>query len=240
MASVEDADVGLALRFAGYRGPAGLLAVLVREGDMAASQVPVARLAARVEAWEGDESVGASHQVGALASLTEVWRRRLTAAVGLAQLPGDEEGDAPEPFEPDEALALAVRALGALEETSRERLGRAPAPPASSRLGAPIDLWQAYAHVQDRRERTANARRLWPAPPARPLLFQMRRLLSGLRRRRRMHLVGADRPAPEAVAATLAALELVRRGRARLWQQRAYAPVVLMRPGTPGEGSEEG
>lgn len=211
----------------------------MREGDLAAARVPVAALADRVGAFEGGSETVVEEQVTALVSLTEVWRRRLGEAAGLAELLGDEEAEPGEDVGADPACVDAARLLATLADGARGRLGRPAAPLAGRRLGAAADLWQAYAQAQGRRDRVTQARGLWPTPLQTPLVHQMRRLLRGLRLRRRVRLLTVDQPVPEAVAATLAALELVRRGRARLWQRRAYSPVVVLRPAArqAGEGS---
>ncbi len=233
-----DAPGEFTLRFDGYRGPSDLLAVLVREGDLAPTRVPLQALAdgaAAVPDGGGEATVG---QVGALRALTEIWRVRLAAATGLARLEDGEEETGGEPFDLDPALAAAVAQLRLAEGTARARLGGRPAPPPAIRLGGGEDLWRAMAAVAARQDRRGRAERLWPLPPRVPVMHHMRRVLTALRYAPRVRLIAAGASTGDAVAATLAALELVRRGRARIWQRRAYAPVVVLRPG-PGRGPEE-
>jgi chromatin segregation and condensation protein Rec8/ScpA/Scc1 (kleisin family) len=218
------------LRFPGFRGPADLLAVLVREGDLGAAGVPVAALATEIAAWDHGGGFTARRQIGALVALTDVWRARLEAAAGLATVAdADDLAAAPPTIDPD--LAVCVRHLAALEAAARERLGRRPSPPPRERLGSVADLWRAYDRAVARARRVDAVRRLWPLPARVPVFHQMRRLLAGLRRRGRLRLVARGASPPEAVAATLAALELVRRGRVRVWQPRAYGPVFVLRHG---------
>jgi len=228
-----------ALRFPGYRGPADLLAVLVREGDLGAAAVPVAPLADAVGAWPPGGPQAVVEQVRALGALTDVWRVRMRRVQGEVRLAGvvDEGPDGP-PVRVDASLSLAVAGLSALEEAARARLSRTPSPPPSRRAGSARDVWVAYARALARVRPAASAAGLWPEAPALPIMRQMRRMLAGLRRRARLRLVADSASAPEAVAAVLAALELVRRGRLRVWQRAAYAPVVVARPRALAEREE--
>jgi hypothetical protein len=206
-----------------------LLSVLVREGDLPAAGVPLAELAGDAAGWPED-GAAVRRQVDLLAALAVVWRARLGASAA-ERVDDGEAGDADAaPFVPDPALAQAVRALARLEGAARARLGGPGWAPPAGRLGSASEVRAAYARAVARRPRPVPAQGLWPLPPRLPVWHHMRRILGALRRRRRLHLVPAGAAAGEAVAATLAALELVRRGRVHLWQARPYAPVVVLRP----------
>ncbi len=237
--AVVRADLGddladrLTLRFDLYRGPSELLAVLVREGDLGARSVPVAALAEAVATTADETGEAIAGKVHALAALTDVWRLRLAGANGLARLPDEDSGEAVAPMSGvDPALTMAVAALRELEGRARGRVGRAAATPRSTRLGEGGDLLRAFAAVSARRALRQSPERLWPLPTRAPVIHEMRRLMRGLRGAVRVRLVGRGATRAEAVAATLAALELVRRGRCRIWQRRAYAPVHVLRPGS--------
>lgn len=218
------------MRFEGYRGPASLLSILVREGDLAAAGVPLARLAGEAADWPED-GAAARRQVDLLAALAVVWRARLGASVADGAEAGEAgDADGVAPFVPDAALAQAVRALARLEGEARARLGGPGWAPPGGRLGSALEVRAAYARALSRRPRSVPAQGLWPLPPRLPVWHHMRRILRALGRRRRARLVPPGARAGEAVAATLAALELVRRGRVHLWQARPYAPVVVLRP----------
>lgn len=221
------------LRFEGYRGPGDLLAVLVREGDLAAWRVPLAALATDAAAVADAGGEATAGQVGTLRALTEIWRVRLAAASGLARLDDEEDDPGDAPLGLDPALEAAVDLLRGLEERARSRLGRRPSPPPSGRLGRGADVFAARRDVETRQRRRERAARLWPLPERVPVMHHMRRVLSALRLGPRVPLIAAGASNGEAVAATLAALELVRRGRARLWQRRAYARVLMLRPEPP-------
>ncbi len=224
-------DAGaLTLRFEGYRGPGELLSVLVREGDLAARRVPLAALAADAAALPGEGGAVAAGQVAALGALTDVWRVRLAAATGLAALDEEPADGGSGPLDLDPALVEAVAALRALAEAARARLGGRGGAPRARRLGRGEDLARARRQVEARRARREAAGGLWPLPQRVPVMHHMRRVLAGLRLRPRVPLIAAGATNAEAVAATLAGLELVRRGRARLWQRRPYARVVMLRP----------
>lgn len=221
------------MRFEGYRGPGDLLAVLVREGDLAAGSVPLAALATSAAAMTDPGGEATVAQVGTLRALTEIWRVRLAAASGLARLDDQDDEPGGEPFGLDPALEAAVDGLRSLEERALSRLGRRPTPPPSTRLGRSADLLRARRDVETRQRRREGAARLWPLPERVPVMHHMRRVLSALRLGPRVPLIAVGASNGEAVAATLAALELVRRGRARLWQRRAYARVLMLRPHAP-------
>lgn len=231
------------LRFAAYRGPASLLGVLVREGDLHPRAVPVAALAeaARRQVTDADEVDGPA-AIEVLTSLTQVWEARLhrTRQPGETVLPEDPAGLASLP--PD--VVWGIRTLRALEEREVHLIQRAPLERPGLRLGSSDDLMTALRRWRDRQRRRVSVVRLWPTPAQSPFLSQVRRLLAAVRRGEGpVEVVPPGLRRDAQVAAVQAALELRKKGRLRLLQEAPYARVwAVGESGIPwsSRGNERG
>lgn len=220
---------GADLRFPAYRGPAPLLAVLVREGDLNPRAVPVTDLAeaARLRVESAVPLTGAE-AIDVLSALTEVWADRLgrVAKSGEEALPDDARA----PGGLGAEIGHAMRVLRCLEDREAVMVTRQPLVLSGSRLGSGEDLTRALARLTARRRAKGRVVRLWDRPVRNPLMAQARRLLAGIRHSPAQVEVlpqGLDRD--EQVAAVQAALELCRKGRIGLRQEVPYGEILAGR-----------
>lgn len=231
---------GAELRFPAYRGPAPLLAVLVREGDLNPRAVPVADLA---EAWrrrvEREVSLDGALAVEVLSALTDIWADRLgqTARRGEDALPGDPRG----PIGLGAEIGHAMRILRDLEEREASVVKRPPLILPGSRMGSVEDLTRALARLVLRHREKGRVVRLWDRPVRSPLFAQTRRILAGLRQNpARVEVLPVGLGRDEQVAALQVALELCRKGRLGLRQEVPYGQIVAGRDLADGPGPGRG
>lgn len=217
------------LRFPAYHGPAALLAVLVREGDLNPRAVPVTELAQAVTEEAGsladlDETLA----VDVLCALTEVWAHRLgqVARPGETVLP--DEGPGPEGLGAE--IGWAMRSLRALEDREADVVKRSVLVLKVAHSGSGSDLVRALVRLAAKKQERRRALRLWPEPAHSPLLAQVRRLLIAVRRSAHpVAVLPAGLRRDEQVAAVQAALELCRKGRLRLFQHSPYGDILAGR-----------
>ncbi len=233
--AVSCSDVGGAvralLRFSTYRGPAGLLSVLVREGDLNARSVPLADLAKKARAGleeGGSRALDEGLAVDVLSALTEVWASRVVQVTRRGDEVLPEEG--PRPAGLDAEIGWAVRTLRSLEEREASVVKRPAMGLSGARLGSGEDLLQALKRLAFKRSERARVVRLWPKPGVSPLLGQARRLLGAIRRcTESVEVVPEGLDRAQQVAAVQVALELCRKGRVGLSQRVPYGQILAGR-----------